>query len=175
MPNYGIPGYQVPNFRGLNREYEAYERRHTGVAVLDNPLYQEECGSCHMAYPAGLLPAVSWEKIMRGLDDHFGDNAELDDVTHKEITAFLQQNASDNVYYRRSKQFTDEGSLKNARIRITDSRYFRHEHDEIPDRFVSGNPKVKSFSHCNACHLRAEQGIFNEHDIKIPGYGSWDD
>ena len=167
--------YRMPGYPGHNYEFKEYERRSTGVAKIDNPLYREECGSCHMAYPAGLLPAVSWEKIMRGLDDHFGDNAELDDETHQEIKTFLQQNSSDNAYHRRSKQFGGESSLKNARIRITDSTYFRHEHDEIPSRLVSGNSSVNSFSHCNACHLKAEQGLFNEHDINIPGYGEWDD
>ena len=167
--------HRMPGYSAFRREYKVYERRSTGVAAVNNPLYREECGSCHMAYPAGLLPAVSWGKIMQGLDDHFGDNAVLDDVTHQEISKFLQQNASDNAYYRRSKQLTDESSLKNARIRITQSTYFKHEHDEVPDRFVSGNPKVKSLSHCDACHLEAERGIFNEHEINIPGYGRWDD
>jgi hypothetical protein len=167
--------YRMSGSPKYENRYKAYERRFTGVANIDNELYREECGSCHMAYPAGLLPAVSWEKIMGGLEDHFGDNAELDDESNKEIKSFLQKNASDNVYYRRSRQFTDESDLKNARIRISDSNYFRHEHDEIPGRLVTGNIKVKSFSHCNACHLQAEQGIFNEDDINIPGYGKWDD
>ena len=156
-------------------KYKKLERRFTGVAMLENPLYIEECGSCHMAYPAGLLPAVSWEKIMQGLDEHFGDNAELDEESNQQITNFLQKNSSDNAHYRRSKQFTDESSMQNAQIRITASRYFMHEHDDIPDRLVSGNQQVKSFSHCNACHLKAEQSMFNEHDIKIPRYGGWDD
>ena len=167
--------YRMPGYSALRREYKTYERRSTGVAAVNNPLYRDECGSCHMAYPAGLLPAVSWEKIMQGLDNHFGDNAELDDETYQQIKTYLQQNASDNAYYRRSKQFNDETSLENARIRITESKYFKHEHDEIPGKLVTGNPKVKSFSHCNACHLKAEQGLFNEHDINIPGYGRWDD
>ena len=35
-------------------------------------LYTQECGSCHMAYPAGLLKAASWQQIMRGLKTHYG-------------------------------------------------------------------------------------------------------
>ena len=49
------------------------------------------------------------------------------------------------------------------------------EHNEIPARFVTANPKVNSFSQCDACHIDAEQGSFNEHDVRIPGYGRWDD
>ena len=32
------------------------------------PLYKEECGSCHIAYPAVLLPPGSWQKLMVGLE-----------------------------------------------------------------------------------------------------------
>ena len=60
------------------REIEEYKHRSTDVAAIANPVYKEECGSCHMAYPPGLLPARSWTKVMSGLDNHFGDNAELD-------------------------------------------------------------------------------------------------
>ena len=52
-----------------------YWERTRDVAAVENPLYQEECGSCHMAYPPGLLPGRSWEKLMTGLADHFGENA----------------------------------------------------------------------------------------------------
>jgi hypothetical protein len=162
--------YSMRNF-----DYKQYERRSIGVANIDNAPYREECGSCHMAYPPGLLPAVSWQSIMQGLDDHFGDNAALDNKINEEITAFLQQNASDNSYYRRSKQFSDQSGLENVRIRITDSTYFRHEHNKIPAKLVVENPEVRSFSQCNACHLNADQGLFTEHDIKIPGYGRWDE
>ena len=33
----------------------------------------------------------------------------------------------------------------------------------------------KSFSRCGACHRRAEQGVFNEHEVRIPGYGRFND
>ena len=57
---------------------QEYRQRSVGVAPIHSPIYQEECASCHMAYPPGLLPARSWEKIMAGLESHFGDNAELE-------------------------------------------------------------------------------------------------
>ena len=39
------------------------------------PAYTQECGSCHLAYPPGLLPALSWQRLMGGLDRHFGTDA----------------------------------------------------------------------------------------------------
>ncbi|MCW9012309.1 MAG: diheme cytochrome c [Gammaproteobacteria bacterium] len=156
-------------------ELEEYKHKSTGVANISNPVYKEECGSCHMAYPPGLLPASSWTKMMSGLEDHFGDNAELDADTHKAISEYLLTNSADKSDYRRSSKFNRSIKAEDAPLRISELPYFKHEHDEIPDRMVKGNTKVTSFSHCNACHTKAEQGSFNEHDIRIPGYGRWDD
>ncbi len=156
-------------------DWEEREHRSTGVASISNPLYTEECGSCHMAYPPGLLSSASWSTLMKGLDDHFGDNAELDAQTHKAISEFLATNSADNSSYRRSRKFMKGIDENKAPLRITETPYFKREHHEIPARLVTGNEKVNSFSQCNACHKRAEQGSFNEHDINIPGYGRWDD
>jgi len=157
------------------KEMEEYEHRSTDVAAVENPVYKEECGSCHMAYPAGLLPARSWTKMMTGLEDHFGDDAELDPDTHQAISRLLVENSADRSDYRRSRKFSQSIGSSDAPIRISDTPYFRHEHDEIPERMVAGNSKVKSISQCDSCHTSAERGAFNEHDIYIPGYGRWDD
>ena len=156
-------------------EREEYGHRSTGVAAINNPLYKEECGSCHMVYPPGLLPGNSWTKIMTGLEDHFGDNAELDTEARQTISTFLLANSADQSDYRRSRKFIRSIKSGDAPLRISEIPYFKHEHDEIPNRMVIGNPKVNSFSNCNACHAKAEQGSFNEHDVRIPGYGRWDD
>ena len=42
------------------------------------PAYRQECASCHTAYPPGMLPAASWQRIMTGLDKHYGTDAALD-------------------------------------------------------------------------------------------------
>jgi len=44
---------------------------------VNNPTYKEECDACHFAYQPELLPSGSWEKILSGLDDHFGEVIEL--------------------------------------------------------------------------------------------------
>jgi len=146
-----------------------------GVAPVENAEYTEECGSCHMAYPAGLLPAESWRVMMAGLDDHFGDNAELDAPTNRALTDYLVANSADMSSYRRSRKLMRSLPVSMAPLRITDLPYFRHEHDEIPSRLVAKNPDVGSLSNCVACHRRGERGSFSERDIHIPGFGRWDD
>jgi hypothetical protein len=155
----------------LDHEYdEEYEHNSGRAAVEINPLYSEECASCHMAYPAKLLPGESWRKIMANLDDHFGENAELDGETRREIEDYLLQASSEDSYHKLFRNLGDS-----APLRITELPYFVHEHDEIPSRFVAGNERVRSFSQCDACHQDAERGLFDEDEVVIPGVGRWDD
>jgi mono/diheme cytochrome c family protein len=145
------------------------------VAAADNPVYREECGSCHMAYPPGLLPARSWERIMDGLANHFGDNAELDAAAKTEITRYLTARSADGSEYRHSRRLLRTLSPDSTSLRITETPYIRHEHSELPAQAVAGNPAVRSLSNCNACHAQAEQGSFSESEVRIPGYANRDD
>lgn len=125
-----------------------------------------------MAYPVQFLPSQSWQRIMNGLEDHFGENAELDDASHKDIEDYLTRQArpSSGQYSRMARNRDNSVPL-----RITELPHFRHEHDEIPSAYVQGNDKVRSLSQCNACHQNAEKGWFDEDDVVIPGVGRWDD
>lgn len=152
-----------------------YRQRSVGVAAVNSPLYKEECGSCHMAYPPGLLPERSWKKVMSGLESHFGDNAELDADTAEKISLFLYKHSAEKSSYRRSRKIMQRMGKDDAPIRITETPYFLHEHDEIPSKMIKGNKKVNSLANCNACHSGAEKGLFDEDGVNIPGYGRWDD
>lgn len=137
--------------------------------------YKEECASCHMAYPAWLLPARSWQKIMTNLDNHFGDNATLDAETLTILTSYLQNNSAENSTVRRAGKVLRRTPEDSVPIRISELPYIQHKHDEIPGRYIVANPKVKSLSNCIACHRGAEQGSFEDDNVRIPGYGRWDD
>ena len=124
--------------------------------TASDPVWKEECGSCHIAYPPRLLPASNWKQIMSSLDKHFGSDASLDQKTADHIAAFLERNAG-----------RERASRTSSTLRITDTRWFRHEHDEISAR-TWNNPKVKSASNCEACHTGAANGDFSEHRVRIP-------
>jgi hypothetical protein len=51
--------------------------------------------------------------------------------------------------------------------RITRSTWFVREHDEVANSTWQ-RPSVKSAANCSACHAGAEQGNFDEHQIRIP-------
>ena len=127
------------------------------LATPPNERWKAECGSCHIAYPPQLLPAQAWQRIMSGLDRHFGTDASLDAAAAAEIGLYLERYSGSE---RRAQ--TAPGSL-----RITETAWFRREHDEVPLASWK-HPAVKSAANCAACHTSAEQGDFRERNIRIP-------
>lgn len=123
-----------------------------------NPVWQEECGSCHIAYPPRFLPAESWRSMMGALDRHFGTDASLDARTAATIETFLVQNAK-----RGKPGQKPDGSM----LRITETKWFRSEHDEISAAKWK-SPAIGSAANCGACHPGADKGSFRERDIKVP-------
>jgi hypothetical protein len=136
--------------------------------------YQTECGGCHLAYPPGLLPTAAWGHVMGTLADHFGDDASLDPATAANLLAHLQAGAADsNPWGRPGAALPTQ--VGEGPPRITQTRYFLRQHDEVPARLVRDNAQIRSFSNCQACHRGAEQGRFDEDEVAIPGVGKWED
>lgn len=160
---------------GDNDEGESRFKARATVAPVQNATYARECGSCHMAYPPGLLPQRSWDRIMNTLDKHFGDNAELEPAIARDIRQYLAQNSADHADYRRSRAINHSLTPQQVPLRISETPYIKRKHREIPARLITGNKEVRSMSNCQACHRSTDKGIFNEHSVKIPGYGRWDD
>ncbi|OYY95276.1 MAG: cytochrome C [Hydrogenophilales bacterium 28-61-23] len=122
-----------------------------------NATWRQECGSCHIAYAPGLLPAESWRKVMAGLDKHFGSDASLTAQENRAITEFLVDNAA------------TRWRTPGAPLRITETAWFKRQHDghEIRPE-VWKRASVKSPANCAACHPGADKGDFEEDRIRIP-------
>jgi hypothetical protein len=149
--------------------------RAPGVAPVENTQYLEECGSCHFPYQPGLLPARSWTKVMAGLEEHFGENAELPAGDVKTLTDYLMKNAADHADYRRSKKIMKSLSPDDAPLRASETPYLRKKHDQLSLKMVQNNPEVVSISRCESCHTKASTGSFSEREILIPGFGAWEE
>lgn len=147
------------------------------VKPVTDKQYLKECGECHFAYPPGLLPAKSWKRLLtaEALKDHFGDNAELDKNTLQALYDYAVQNAADTSYYKRSRKIALATAEGDGPLRITEVRYIKRKHEEIPEKVVKGNKDVKSLSHCNKCHTQADKGVFDEDTVSIPNYPDWED
>lgn len=121
------------------------------------PLYKQECAACHTAYPPGLLPAPSWQRVMRGLDAHYGTDASLEPAQVQQITGWLVANAGT---YKRVREEPPQD-------RLTRSAWFARKHREV-DAAVWQRASVKSAAQCSACHTQADKGLFDEHQVRIP-------
>ena len=126
------------------------------VFAGNNAKWKTECGACHVAYPAQLLPATSWQRLMKGLDKHFGTDASVDAATAAEIGAFLEK------YAGGKRGITGETTL-----RVSETAWFQREHRKV-DAATWKTPKVKSASNCAPCHTAAEAGDYRERGIRIP-------
>lgn len=144
------------------------------VAPMTDATYNKECGACHFPYQAGLLPEGSWRKLLdaKALSDHFGENAELDDQTRNHILQLLVANSADKSSYKRSKKVM--GSLEGGAtpLRITEVPYIKHKHEKVPEKLIK-QPKVKSLSYCDKCHMEADKGSFDDDTVVIPEHGNW--
>ncbi|MBU1665245.1 MAG: diheme cytochrome c [Gammaproteobacteria bacterium] len=137
---------------------DKYSGENRGKPVLpsqSNKIWKQECGSCHMAFAPGLLPAESWRKMMGGLDKHFGTDASLTTGENREITDFLVNNAS------------NRWRAPSAPLRITETLWFQRKHDELAAA-VWKRASIKSPANCVACHSDADRGDFEEHRVRIP-------
>lgn len=126
----------------------ALANSHAASPAQQDP-YAEECGSCHIAYPANLMPKQDWNRLLGRLDRHFGVDASLDATTLQQVAKRLGATPGGTL----------AGSVAAPVPRISTQPWFQKEHREIPAaRFRS--PAVKSTANCSACHAGAERGVF---------------
>ena len=137
------PGLQADSARLLPRDLPA--------------AYRQECASCHTPYPPGMLPAASWQRIMAGLDQHYGTDAALDTATVQLLSTWLRANAGS---YKRVSEAPPQD-------RITRSAWFARKHRRV-EPAVWPHTSVKSAANCSACHSRADQGDYEDESLRWP-------
>ncbi|MFA5119773.1 cytochrome C [Zavarzinia sp.] len=115
------------------------------IPPVNDPTTAKECGECHMAFQPALLPAGSWHRIMGNLSDHFGENASLPPATATAIESYLTANA---------------GRGDPNVLRITEQRWWRHEHD-FSDRAWKRSGAASKID-CVACHRDAAAGLYED-------------
>ena len=128
-----------------------------GTETPPTPLYTQECAACHLAYPAGMLPASSWQRLMATLPKHFGVDASLEPAPLSQLTPWLLAHAGT---VRRIAENPPED-------RISRSPWFvRKHHDIATDTWKRAS--IKSAANCIACHRDADRGNYSEDNVRIP-------
>jgi len=135
------------------------------INLPSNDVYESECGDCHKPFHPSLLPIDSWKQMMAGLDDHFGEDATLDDANVIEITAYLTRYGGESWDTEAANRFRIVDPQKP--LEITATPYWIRKHKEIdPKNFKLKKVGVKS--NCGACHTDHYTGRFDDQKIKIP-------
>lgn len=114
-------------------------------------VYADECGACHVAYPARLLRSPDWSAILGNLDRHYGTDAALDAPALARVATALGVAAPGAGAAR---------TPADALPRITRQPWFVREHDA--GRLARHGRTAERLSQCDACHAGAVQGRFED-------------
>jgi len=132
------------------------------LSPVTDPVVKKECGACHMAFPPQFLPRRSWQKLVDGLANHFGEDAALPEAQRAAVLRYHLENAADAPGAgRAAAKFASSIPAGETPLRITETPRWVREHRKVkPDRWKS--PEVKSRVNCLACHKDAERGIWED-------------
>jgi hypothetical protein len=131
-------------------------------------VYVAECGGCHTAFAPGLLPVRSWRKMMEELADHFGEDASLEEPHYFAILKELETLAADGSYAdMRMRRISASIPTESSPQRFSDTPFFKYLHDELPAE-IWKRKGVGTPSNCIACHRRANEGSYDEREVRIP-------
>ena len=126
--------------------------------------WAKECGGCHLAYSPALLPAASWERMMKEQAEHFGEDLSLSPNVAK---ALLDEARADRTSTWAAWKLVHSARAGESPQRISELRFWRHAHHDLPDSAFK--PPVAQGRHdCESCHLDAASGIFHPRMIQRP-------
>jgi len=138
-----------------------------GPELAQDPLWQEECGGCHLAYHPSLLPARAWQALLQGQADHFGEDLALDADTLDHLRRYATAHAAETLPTEASWKLLASVPAGATPLRITGTAYWKEKHAELPDALWR-SPRVGSRANCDACHLDADRGWFADGAMHPP-------
>ncbi len=122
--------------------------------------YTQQCSVCHLAYPPGLLPAGSWQKLLDDMPQHFTAQVMINVETQQEISQWLQAHAA---------TFPPVAE-EPPQHRITQSLWWKKIHlnnSQLPAALWK-KPSVAKGSSCVTCHASAAKGEYNAKTVLVP-------
>ena len=142
--------------RGDSSLFDDWDKsRKPGVSSVKFQQYNEICGSCHFSYQPGLLPGVSWQKIMSGTENHFGKSLKLSPVERRTMTRYLLDNSAGHVNDEVSNNILQTLKYNPLIIRITNTPYFVSTHKSL--NYADNKQNI---GQCDNCHQNATQGEY---------------
>jgi len=122
------------------------------------------CGSCHMVYPAYLLPKQSWKEMMDNLENHFGKDASRPEEETQLIREYLMNNAAEYSTKEAAVKILDRLGEKTPAA-ITETNYWKEKHKDITKEQFEADYGMKS--DCRTCHKTIRDGLIQDKNIKF--------
>ena len=157
---YYFDGYLTETSDNLYQPYK-------GPELPDNATWRSECSECHFAFHPSLLPERSWRKLFATQHEHFGDDLDLDEETLAELLKFHTENSAEQKLTEPARKILYYTPEEVTPLRVTDTVYWKKKHEDIDDVYWKSE-KVKIKGNCNACHLDAKAGTFEDSDMRLP-------
>lgn len=146
-------------------------RPFVGKALPRDQIWQETCGECHQAYHPVLLPTRSWERLLAEQQDHFGEDLYLDESVIAALREFARRHSAQSGLTEAGWRIAHSLAAGDTPRRITETPYWKLKHRDIAEA-AWGDPKVGSKANCAACHLDAEDNIFEDAAMRLPTVAS---
>jgi cytochrome b len=143
------------------------EVRTAAAASRPDTIWNRECGSCHLAYPATLLPARSWQRMLAEQSRHFGEDLSLGASTLRELQAHA---ASETATSWAAWKLSTSAHSGESPQRISKLPFWRHAHRRLAAEDFRA-PVSAGPHDCEACHADAASGIFRPRMIQRPTHG----
>lgn len=137
------------------------------ISPVSNATYSSQCGACHFVYQPELLPSRSWEKLLSGLKDHFGETIDLVPEDLVTIKTYLTAHAADRSGAERARKIVRSLGRSSTPLRVSEVPYIAKKHHELTSD-VFNRPSIQSRGNCIACHKGAGAGIYDDDDVVIP-------
>jgi cytochrome b len=134
--------------------------------LVQDPLWQESCGECHIAYHPSVLPQRSWERLLAEQGDHFDEALGLSGEDVTALLTYARANSAEQVEREHAWRMRHSLEATETPLRITETRYWKQTHTEIDDA-VWRQENVNGRLNCATCHRDAEQGGFNNGAMSI--------
>jgi len=160
-------GYALGNQEGPGGHRGRERERAQPFPAIANDSYKQECSTCHFAYQPGLLPARSWQALVKDTENHFGEEIVLESNIRSEIIDYLVANSADTATGNAwSRMIMASLNAAETPQRITEVPFIQKRHGKLgPEVFKREN--VESFSNCDACHTTAPEGEYGEDFVKF--------
>jgi hypothetical protein len=157
-----LAGFFAWHFRGYFKTARDIPLPAVRAGARHGRTWQHECGSCHLAFHPSLLPARSWQEMLRQ-QDHFGEDLALDTEVVAALSSFATAHSAEHAETPAAWKIASRTPASSTPLRITETSYWKGRHGSVAD---ADWQRVKRID-CGGCHLDAELETFEPGAIRI--------